>query len=116
MKGCVCPGDILTYECTVMGEAASATVWTGSALVNDCDDIILLHDSRSYNGSGIYCNNGTIVARILYAEGNNYTSQLNITVTPDTVGKNIRCFYVNVPQTMLVFSSIIPTITGLSLS
>jgi hypothetical protein len=115
MNGCVCPGDILTYECSVMGGISSATIWTGSALVNDCDDIILLH-SRSYNGSGIYCSNGTIVARILDAEGNNYTSQLNVTVTPDTVGKNIRCFYVNVPQTMLVFSSIIPAVTGLPLT
>ena len=27
---CLCPGDSLTYECTVMGEPGGSTAWTGS--------------------------------------------------------------------------------------
>ena len=89
------------------------TVWTGSAI--DCpysssNEIVLLHNYfyESYWG----CNNGAIVARGLSIEGNNYTSQLNVTVTPATAGKTIGCFHDNWTHEIFIFSSIIPTITG----
>ena len=56
-----------------------------------------------------------IVARTLSAEGNNYTSQLNVTITPDTAGSTIECS--NYDQTgteYYRFTSKIPTATGLS--
>jgi hypothetical protein len=109
MNGCVCPGDILIYECTVM--RGVATVWTGSAL--DCNEIVLLHsDDEWYNKSDfkLYCNNGAIVVRSLPTEGNNYTSQLNVTITPDTAGKTVECEYDDGLTATLVFTSVIPTI------
>ena len=89
-------------------------VWTGTAF--DCsstnNEIILLHQrfiNRTYD---ITCNNGAIVARSLSAEGNNYTSQLNVTVTIDIAGKTIECIGDNAIRSILLYSWVIPTITG----
>ena len=114
-SGCACPGDTLTYECTVMGEPTGATVWSGSAL--NCSyhiEIVLLHShfSSTY-GTLRVCNNGATVGRSLSVEGNNYTSQLNVTVTPDTTGKTIACLYDNGWSLAIQFSTVLPT-TGLS--
>ena len=40
---CICPGDTLTYECTVVG--LGVTVWTGSAFScpSSNNEIALLH-------------------------------------------------------------------------
>ena len=47
VSGCACPGDTLTYECTVVG--AGSTIWTGSAF--NCSNsnymILLLHNRFS---------------------------------------------------------------------
>ena len=59
------------------------------------------------------CNNGAIVARILSIDGNNYTSQLNVTVTSETIGKTIECLHDDGLFVYTRFSSTI-TITGLS--
>ena len=112
-SGCACPGDILTYECTVEGELGGTTVWEGT--VFDCPQtynaILLFHNHYS----SVYkilraCNNGAIVARLISVEGNNYTSQLNVTVTPDTAGKTIMCLYDNGRSRAIQFS----TVTALS--
>ena len=39
------------------------------------------------------CNNGDIVGQSLGVQGDNYISQLNVTITPDTAGKTIICAY-----------------------
>ena len=115
ISGCVCPGDILTYECTVMG--GTATVWTGIAF--NCSrfsstEIVLLHSRFiSANGTSFICNNGAIVVGGLSVDGNNYTSQLNVTVTPETIGKTIECHYDDGRFAYTRFSSTI-SITGLS--
>ena len=102
MSGCVCPGDILTYECTVMG--GYSTVW----ICPECE-IILLHTRfKSANGTTISCNNGAIVGQSLGVQGNNYTSQLNVTITAETAGKTIMCIRDNGITTMLIFSLLIP--------
>jgi hypothetical protein len=109
MNGCVCPGDILTYECTVM--RAVATVWTGSAL--DGHEIVLLHSDDEFHNKSLYRNNGATVARSLPIEGNNYTSRLKVTITPDTAGEtSVECLYDDGLTATLVFTSVIPT-TGL---
>ena len=94
MSGCVCPGDTLIYECTVMGRGS--TVWTGTAFncSSSNNEILLLHTHfSSIEGDYGLCNNGAIVGQSLGVEGNNYTSQLNVTVTPDIAGKIVECFY-----------------------
>ena len=114
MSGCVCPGNILTYECTVHVMRGAATIWTGSAF--QCpsagNEIALSHNAFLYNRNGQlkYCN-GAIVARILSVEDNNLNSQLNVTVTPDTAGKTIECLNYNWTHDILIFTSIVP-ITG----
>ena len=112
VSGCVCPGDILMYECTVTERGV--TIWTGSAFncSSSNNEIAFLH-SRFNVGTYDTCNNGAIVAMGLAAEGNNYTSQLNVTVTPDTAGKTVMCVGDNGLYSTLFLSRVIPTIRGL---
>ena len=105
---CLCPGDTISYECTITGTEVGSTVWTGTAF-NDAE-IVLLH-SRFHQGTSETYRN-SIVAKSLSVEGNNYTSQLNVTVTPDTAGKTIECIYDNGSHEIFIFSTIIPIITG----
>ena len=62
----LCPGDVLTIECTITGGVA--TVWRGTAFqcVSRSNEIILRHSGfrESYNPAGT-CNNGAIIARAL---------------------------------------------------
>ena len=90
------------------------TVWSGSAFNSpQCNEIVLLQ-SRFLNGgtNGSY-NNGVIVGRSLSVDGDNYTSQLNVTVTPDTAGETVVCIGDNGTSSTLFSSFVIPT-TGLS--
>ena len=110
-SGCVCPGDTLTYECTV--EGSGFTIWTGTAL--DCPYHIALRHSQFSSTYGAFatCNNGAIVARSLSVEGNNYTSQLNVTLNSNTAGKTIMCFSDDGVRSTIHLSTVIPT-PGLS--
>ena len=113
MSGCVCPGDISTYECVTMG--AGLTIWTGTAFnCSSSSNEILLFHSRFSSTKGTYgsCNDGSIVGRSLFVEGNNYTSLLNVTVTPNIAGKTVECFYDDGRTATLFFTLTIPT-TGL---
>jgi hypothetical protein len=85
----------LTYTCTIRAEERGATTWTGTAFDCSGNEIVLIHTFFSYPYREVAgeCNNGAIVARSLSAEGNNYTSQLNVIVTPEIVGKSIECRY-----------------------
>ena len=109
-RRCLCPGDTISYECTVTGTEVGSTVWTGSAF-NDAE-IVLLHRRFHQGTRNVYMYRNSIVARSLSVEGNNYTSQLNVTVTPATAGKTIGCIHDNGTHEIFIFSSIIPTITG----
>ena len=58
------------------------------------------------------CNNGAIAARSLGVQGRNYTSQLNITLTPYIAGKTIMCAYgaltTDPADDNILFSAIVP--------
>ena len=58
------------------------------------------------------CNNGAIVGQILSVQDNNYTSELNVTITPETAGRTIMCVYdaLTDDQTrnMIKFSMVVP--------
>ena len=94
---------------------AGFTIWTGTAFNCSASDyaILLLHNRFSSKGDHGSCSNGAIVARSLSVEDNNYTSQLNVTVTPDTAGKTIECLYDDGLIAILVFTLVLP-MTGLS--
>ena len=74
---CNCVGDTLTFECTAMNELL--TIWRGSAF--DCastgNEIILFNSSIGVET----CNDGMITVQVIRREGNNYTSQLNVTLS-----------------------------------
>ena len=88
------------------------TIWTGSAFDCYCSEIALFH--RYFHMYVTHCGNRPIEAKIISIEGNNYTSQLNVTVTPDIAGTNMKCAkdigYMD--EIQLTFE--IPIIAGLS--
>ena len=90
---CTYPGYTSTYECTIVGTPLGTTVWRGSAF--DClsREIALLHSQFTENVAYGVCNNGSIVGRSLWTENGCYTSQLNVTVNSDMIGKSIECAY-----------------------
>ena len=94
-NGCVCPGDILAYQCTVMGGSGGATVWIGTALDCPSEEIILLHQHFTESGGTIRsCNNSeTTVPQSPYVQDDFYTSQLNVTIELDIAGKTVICVY-----------------------
>ena len=82
----------------------------------DCvnTDITLLHSAyKSEHGAFGVCNDGTIVAQSLGVEDSYYTSQLNVTVTSNMIGKTIMCVNVqNLTSQVVQFSTIINNQTG----
>ena len=94
-SACTCPGNTLTFECTVVETMWGVTVWQGSALDNNCTskDIPLLH-SRYSSGNGAQGSCGNFIfAKIIKKENGSYTSQLNVTVSSYIIGKSIECVY-----------------------
>ena len=90
---CICPGDIIAFVCSVSGGAA--TVWKGS-IFTDCletseNEIILSH-RRFEHGITKTCNDGAIVAYSTEVTNNSsYSSQLNVTVSPEMHNGTIEC-------------------------
>ena len=115
LSGCICPGNTLTYECTVMGGPGGATVWRGTALNCTMSDheIVLLHSRfESDTGTLRMCSNGAIVGRSLRVENNGgYISQLNVTVSSDMIGESIECAHDHDGATDMIRSSTL-TATG----
>ena len=97
---CVCPGDIVTYECIVNGDPGGITVWMGEFFrCPSGKQVIELVHSQFSNGPGgelfstRICNDGNIIGRIVRIENGSFTSQLNVTLTSGIVGKSILCIY-----------------------
>ena len=104
---CVCPGDIVMYECTVFGDFGGITVWTGDFFrcSNGNQEIALVH-SQFTDGPGEEASSTRtcisedvrIVGRIIRVENGSFMSQLNVTLTPDSdilAGTSIECAYDN---------------------
>ena len=89
---CTCPGDVLTYTCTVVG--GGATLWSGTAFScsNTRNEILLRHSRFSVEGGAFGdCTNGDLVGRSLSVQDNCYTSQLNVTVSLGLNGRTVEC-------------------------
>ena len=108
--GCLCPGDVLTYECTVVGVGdAGVTIWKGSAFDNHCEgskmELQLLHSRyNAISGEVKFCQDMILEARSVKVENNSYISQLNVTLTSNITGKIIECAYNNGYNTTLIGS------------
>ena len=97
---CIRPCDTVTYECIVFGDRGGFTVWTGDFFVhcpNNKTEMILRHEvsDSEFIDQLQMCNNGSIVGWIVRVENGTYTSQLNVTLTSDIVGRSIECAYDN---------------------
>ena len=85
---CACPGEVLTYTCTIDG--GNATIWRGSAFECARNAITLLHHDFIDGTSG-KCNNGAILGQSVNVDGTYYTSQLNVTVSNGLNNKIVTC-------------------------
>ena len=101
---CLCPGDSLTFECTVIGESGGSTVWRGSVFNCIGREIALFH-AEFESIEGAYGECGDIVAMgqsvrsdVNTTNGNSaivshYTSRLTVPSNSDRVGRTIECYY-----------------------
>ena len=87
---CACPGEEVTFTCTVVG--GGITVWSGTAF--DCssgtNDISLSH-TRFMEGISKSCNGGATVATSLGVTNDRYTSQLRVQVSSDLNSRTVQC-------------------------
>ena len=87
---CACPGEVLTYTCTVDG--GNVTIWGGSALIdcagNNDSEIKLYHRDPEAMGE---CNDGYILGQSVDVKGSCYTSQLNVTVSNGLNNTTVNC-------------------------
>ena len=88
---CACPGDSLTYTCTVVGGVA--TVWSG--ICSGISTITMLH-ARFGDGSAVdECNSGSIVGRgvsvVNYTGVPCYISELSFNASSDLNGRTVGC-------------------------
>ena len=92
---------MLTFECQVTG--LGSTVWTGTAFMCNSNEITLLHNRfnklTKVNGT---CNNGSITAESIEVNGNNFTSQLNVTFDSFLIGKTVVCVHDDGTNTSVV--------------
>ena len=82
----------MVFQCTTTGGVA--TVWRGS--IFNCagmTNFVSLRHSQFSNVETVIgvCNDGNIKAYGISVSGNNYTSQLNITIDESMLGQIIEC-------------------------
>ena len=99
---CLCPEGVLVFSCRVDG--GGATVWKGSIFNcpdNSRNDIILRHSEFDNGVSGATgsCNDGRIVAYNIDVTNNIYSSQLNVTVSPEMHNETVECIQYRINST-----------------
>ena len=106
---CACPGDVLTYTCSIAG--GGITLWDGTAF--DCPSrlnaILLLHIQFAFGTSGS-CNDEAIVARSIGVNSSCYISELNVTVSSSLHSKAIRCTHASGVGEMIIDTSTIAVV------
>ena len=113
MAKIICPGEILTYSCTIVGTPGGHTLWTGSAF--DCPDsnneITLIHSRFTANGSAYgECNNGAITAQSNSSgAGGIYSSFLSVNISASISGKSIMCLHHTIEDEIAQFEWGLPT-------
>ena len=115
---CICPGQYLTYECTVVGELGGMSVWRGSVFNCTSQEISLFHNKYE---SGAFGQCGDITGQSLKVnttDGNNsigyFVSQLSVPAGSNTAGKDIACQYDDGDAVVSVGEMTIPAVTGYS--
>ena len=118
---CTCPEGIITFKCIIDGsEPGGFTIWNGTAFnCGQSNNILLRHNLfNTQTGAFGSCNNGIISGQSLRvsAEGNVYTSQLQVNVTnssrSDLIGRTVQCVYSPDGNAHIVINSTTVMITG----
>lgn len=79
----------MTFACSV--SAGVATTWRGSFFSCRSNAEITLRHSRFENGVMETCNDGEVVVYSTEVTNNSYTSQLNVSVSPEMHNGTIEC-------------------------
>ena len=88
---CLCPEDVLVFVCSVNG--GGATIWRGSIFSCHQGSQIILRHSIFGNGVRRTCNDDNIVVYDIDVTNNTYSSQLNITVSPEMHNGTVKCIH-----------------------
>ena len=117
LNDCVCPGEEVTFECTVCG-VGLATIWTGS-LFNYCaNDVIIFRHSLFDHGLAIGACNGAVVARSIGVSESDvngsycYSSQLNVIINSVMNNKTVTCLHVDAISETVIDTLTINITTG----
>ena len=111
---CVCPGDTLTFQCTVIGKGS--TVWQGSAFY--CSEsgggLILRHHQFANGTLHKYCDgeNVYVVARTIGVTDNSYISELSLIVSLEMTNKTVECVHDNGTHVNIVDTTAVSITTG----
>ena len=120
--GCACPGDRVSYKCSVAGlePGIGNTIWRGSALDVLCSqsggELVLHH--RSFNETRI-CGNITVQGiKVHVGESSCYTSQLNVTVDSrlDNETLSIECIYNDGTNKTVIGTSSVEVTKGIAMN
>ena len=85
----------------------------GTAFLCIGNSIVLRHSKfTSLEGATGMCNGGLITANSLRAEGDCYTSQLNVVISPSSNNQTVQCAYGG-GETLIVGSSTIDITRGI---
>jgi hypothetical protein len=106
---CVCPGEEVTYTCSILG--GGATLWSGTTL--DCGprDIPLHHSNSFLPGTFPYCD-GNITSEIVGRVGDCYISRLKVAAINKFNNTLIDCSFQD-PERVSVGNSTIFIIPGI---
>ena len=110
---CVCPQDVVTYECTVCG---LATAWEGTAL-GSClgGEIVLTNRDFMAPIQTIICSDGRIAARGIIVKDGCFTSRLNVTFNAMALqGRSVQCSVDNGTHASEVGRHMLTLTTGIS--
>ena len=69
------------------------TVWRGTAFNCAGNEITLRHNTFESGDAAGECNNRAIVGRGLHKVNDCYTSQLNISISMEMIGRSVECAY-----------------------
>lgn len=102
----------MTYKCTVFG--SGATVWKGTAF--DCsltnNEFVIFHSINQMSQSVHTCNNGAITGRVVRAENDSYTSQLNVYINDTENNVTVVCAHDTGAKSREIGSAILNITTG----
>ena len=111
ISGCVCSSYSVTYTCRIFG--GGNTLWNGTAFScpsnsdSNNNQILLRHSGFGTERNSVgTCNGGAITGEGVSSTGG-FTSQLNVTITSDLVGRQVSCYYENGSIEILVGNSTI---------